>query len=501
MRLKELFEGIVCRYIQGNSQCSIKSIQIDSRLIEEGDIFVAIPGANADGHDFAVTAAMEGAAAILVCDEGKTERILAKIPEETAILIVEDTRAILSKIVNRFYGHPSEKFALIGITGTNGKTSTAAMADHILSKLGKKTGVLGTIDNHIGGEVMQTRRTTPTTPDCVELGEIMNEMAIKDVDALIMEVSSMGLKTNRVADCRFDVGVFTNISPEHLDDHGTMNDYKESKMMLMLMVPQVVVNLDDELSSEILDRTKATVIGFGIGARDHPGIYAENIEYLLNTVSFTVVYNAVGGKRKRLKTSVSTPSEFAVYNALAALGICIALGIDLESAAEALSEPIQISGRFETIHSDTGVTAIVDYAHTAKALEKLLMAVRANPQYLRVISVFGCGGDRDSSKREPMGKISGTLADISIVTSDNPRMEDPETIVDEILVGMKRSSGVWEKETDRRKAIFRAIQIAEPGDVVVISGKGHEDYQILGKEKIHFDDKEVVAEALEGRSL
>lgn len=496
MKLKDLFEGIPCRYIQGNAQYSINSIQIDSRLVEEDDIFVAIPGAKSDGHDFVVTAAMEGAAAVLVCDEEKTEKILTQIPEETAVLLVDDTRAVLSGIVNKFYGQPSEKFALIGITGTNGKTSTAAITDHILTKLGRKTGLLGTIDNYIGGEAMKTRRTTPTTPDCVELGEIMNEMANQDVDALIMEVSSMGLKTKRVADCRFDVGVFTNISPEHLDDHGTMDDYKESKMLLMLMVPKAVVNLDDDMSREILDRTKAKVLGFGIGDRKHPGLYAEDVEYVQDAVSFTLVFHKAGEETKRLKAKVSTPSEFAVYNALAALGICAALGMDIETAVVALSDPITIRGRFEIVPSGTGINAIVDFAHTTEALKKLLIAVRENPKYAKVISVFGCGGDRDPSKRAPMGETSGKLADISIVTSDNPRTEDPEKIVDEILVGLKRSGGVWEKETDRRKAIFRAVEIANPGDVVVISGKGHEDYQILGKEKIHFDDREVVAEAL-----
>jgi UDP-N-acetylmuramyl tripeptide synthase len=379
-----------------------------------------------------------------------------------------------------------------------------------------------------------------------------------------MEVSSMGLKMGRVSACDFDIGVFTNVSPEHLDDHGTMEDYKASKRILMKLAKKAVVNMDDPVAEEFAASAIGPVIRFGIKNRSDCDLYAEDIAYAAGGVSFEMKCNKSGlcvdgrfdvacgksgvrdgerfdvacgksgvcdGERPEMKCNKSgvrdeipderqrcealscrdantdespltarielaTPAEFAVYNALAATGAALCAGVRFEDAAGALNEPAEIAGRYQVLTSGDGVAAIIDYAHTARALENLLEAVKANPAYTRVISVFGCGGDRDPGKRAPMGEISGRLADYTIITSDNPRTEDPVSIIAQVEGGMKESGGAYEVEADRALAIEKAIRASAPGEVVVIAGKGHEDYQILGREKIHLDDREIAEKAL-----
>lgn len=542
MKLKELFEGIDFRIWAGSLDMEISGIQIDSRLVEPGDLFVATVGAKADGHDFIQQALNAGAAAVL-CESGRgtAQQIngkstvseshynaradhgenghdiapqaddrpahIATAPFTTddrsahsaTILSVPETRLILSRLVNRFYGEPSRKFTLIGVTGTNGKTSVASITSAALSTLGQKTGLLGTLGTFCRGKSIAMEQTTPTTPDCVELGTIMAHMATEKVDTLIMEVSSMGLKTGRVKDCDFDVAVFTNISPEHLDDHGTMDDYKASKRLLFGMAHRAVINVDDGFADELIETAKEnghSVFAYGIENPDACDLYAKNIDYTTAGVRFDMVLRA-NPPGESVPVSLNIPSAFAVYNALAAVGACLATGADFIQAVKGVQGNTLVPGRYEVIESGRGdrISAIVDYAHTAKALENLLSAVRANPSYRRIISVFGCGGDRDNSKRAPMGEISGRIADYSIITSDNPRTEDPLTIIAEIVPGIDATGAAYEIEPDRGKAIQKAVHMAEPGDIVVIAGKGHEDYQILGTEKIHFDDRETVRNA------
>ncbi|MDR1953290.1 MAG: UDP-N-acetylmuramoyl-L-alanyl-D-glutamate--2,6-diaminopimelate ligase [Clostridiales Family XIII bacterium] len=496
MRLDELFDGIEYGFIQGDMDVDVTDISIDSRLTEKGDLFVATVGASADGHDYIEQAISRGAVAALIQSD-RSERLPLSFPngapQDFTILSVPDTREILSALVNRLCGDPARKFRLIGITGTNGKTSVAAMLDHILRFADHKTGLLGTIDNYCGGEALRVRRTTPTTPDCVELGHIMSQMAEANVDDLIMEVSSMGLKTGRVNALTFDVGVFTNLSPEHLDDHKTMEDYRASKLKLFPLSEYAVVNLDDPFSAVVRKNARGEVLGYAIKNKEGSGLFAENISYTGDGVSFDMVYEL---EESAERVSLGTPGEFAIYNALAATGAALRLGVAFPQIAAALREKIDIPGRFEVIRSG-GISAIVDYAHTAEALENLLTAVRGNPRYSRIISVFGCGGDRDPGKRAPMGRISGRLADYTVITSDNPRTEDALAIIDGIVAGIQNSGGDYEVELDRQKAIEKAIAGATPGTAVVISGKGHEDYQIIGHEKIHFDDREIVRTVFE----
>jgi len=516
MKIKELFKNIEHSIEHGPDDIDVTGINIDSRLVRPGDLFVATVGRNADGHSYIADAIARGASALLLgSDQGwasaesnaKWSRTVSddidpdvgwNLSLNQTVVISRDPRDILSKIVNRFYGDPSGKFNLIGVTGTNGKTSTCALIDHILKKSGHRTGLIGTIANYCADEILEIRRTTPTTPDCVELGEIMDAMVKRGVDDMIMEASSMGLKMGRVSACDFGVAVFTNLSPEHLDDHGTMEDYSESKAILFKLARQAVINADDPYLDFILERTTGKTLFFGIN-NSKADIKADELVFSEGRISFDASY-----KDNKANITLDTPSEFAVYNALAAIGAAICSGVSFDDAVAALNERIDIPGRYEVLVSGDGICSIVDYAHTAAALENLLTSVRQNPAYERIISVFGCGGDRDPSKRAPMGEISGRLADYTFITSDNPRTENPSDIIAQIEDGMNKAGAKMEQDylviPDRAEAIEMAIGSARPGDAVVIAGKGHEDYQIIGMEKSHFDDREQVRAVYEIRS-
>jgi UDP-N-acetylmuramoyl-L-alanyl-D-glutamate--2,6-diaminopimelate ligase len=495
-----------CRFVHGGGEVEVSGVAIDSRLVKPGDLFVATVGREADGHDFILQAAANGAAAFLVTDAwagGGARDSALDAAAPGALVSVPDTRAVLSTLVNRYRGEPSRKFTLVGVTGTNGKTSVATLINHIWTEDGRRTGLLGTIDNYCAGEVMDVRRTTPTNPDCVELGEIMSRMVDAGIDSVVMEVTSMGLMMGRASGCDFDVAVFTNLSPEHLDDHGTMEEYKRAKLLLFDRAKIAVINADDPVSDEFAARAKGRVVRYGAGGEADCDLYADNIAYSPGGVGFDMVAKAGSFGRAEeevFRVTLATPAGFAVYNALAAAAACAVTGVPLKAAAAALSKPVEIAGRYQLLSSEDGVSVIIDYAHTAKALENLLEAVRANPSYGRLISVFGCGGDRDPGKRAPMGELSGRLADHTVVTSDNPRTEDPLAIIAQVEEGVKAVDGAYEIEPDRAKAIEGAILAAGPGDVVVIAGKGHEDYQIIGREKIPLDDRELAAAALGKRA-
>jgi UDP-N-acetylmuramoyl-L-alanyl-D-glutamate--2,6-diaminopimelate ligase len=522
MTINELFDGLDVELIRGSGDVLVSGVNIDSRLVKPGDIFVAIKGRLSDGHDYIEDVISKGAVAILVSEIPAFAGMTSGAGMTSCVFIrTDDPRDILSELTERIAGWPSKKLKLIGVTGTNGKTSTATTIDHILRGLGHTTGLIGTVDNYCAGEALAVKITTSTTPDCIELSEIFTKMVSANVEDLTMEVSSMGLTTGRVKALEFEVGIFTNISPEHLDDHGDMDTYKEAKASLFAQTKKAALNLDDPFTEEILSKypvEEKILFGINHGGRvDAYNLYAENIEYSALGLTFDVVYemdpassagtvcaegfipalDAGSISSKRARVSLSTPAEFAVYNSLAAMAACLLLGEDFYDVAEAVSKPYGVPGRYELVSSASDeISVIVDYAHTAKALDNLLQTARMNTEFTGIISVFGCGGDRDPSKRAPMGEASGRLADYSIITSDNPRNENPYDIIAQAEIGVKQSGGKYEIIEDRHEAIRKAILMAKPGNAVIISGKGHEDYQEVGGEKKHFDDKEEALAAL-----
>lgn len=488
--LKQILNGLDYEIIMNGSLHNVNDIQINSKLISKGNMYVAIEGEKMDGHEFVKEAYQKGASFFVINRAKYSEMDLSFLTNVTLITVL-NTRESLSQIVNNFYSNPSKNFKLIGVTGTNGKTSVTTIASYVFQKLHYRTGLIGTIDNYINHSVLDIAKTNPTTPDCIELGKIMDAFVKENVEVALMEVSSMALKTHRVDQCQFDIAVYTNISPEHLDNHKTMEDYLNSKLRLFRMADQAVVNIDDEQSGKVIEQCPGKILKYGIKNPQLCDIYAKNIHYTGEKVRFTVVY-----QNEELPLTIHTPSEFAIYNNLAVFGICLMIGIKIADILGFLQDDIPVEGRYDVINSGQSFHIIIDYAHTPAALENIINAVRKNDSYKRIITVFGCGGDRDKSKRSIMGQISQHLSDITIVTSDNPRTENPDSIIKDILMGMDEALRNYFILPDRKEAIEYAAAIAEAGDAIIIAGKGHEKVQILNGYTIEFNDKEEVLAAL-----
>lgn len=480
-RLEDILTGVDYKANRNVEGIIISDIKIDSRKLEKGDMFVAVKGVKSDGHTFIQSAIETGVSCVVV------DKAAHIVNDDVLVIEVENTREALCRLVDNMYEAPTQSFKLVGVTGTNGKTSVTTMCNYIYSKMQYRTGVIGTIDNYMMNKIMDVKTTTSTTPDCIELEALMDIYRSNNIDYVFMEVSSMALKMHRVDACRFETVIFNNLSPEHLDDHKTMDDYKNSKLKLFKMCNQAVVNLDDEIGQEVVDNCVGKVITFGI--HKDAALRAKNVEYYSDYVKFDVCYN-----NENVKVKLNIPSEFAVYNALAVIGVCIFDGIKLEDAVSGFGENIVIAGRYERLDIENDFNVIVDYAHTAVAVENLLKAVRLNKNYNRIITVFGCGGDRDRTKRAPMGSVAQKLSDIVVVTSDNPRTEEPEDIIKDILEGIDSDKANVYIEPVREKAIELAVRLAQKDDVVVIAGKGHEKIQILKDRTVPFDDKEVAME-------
>lgn len=478
MKIKELLEGNEYQVIKGSDDLEIEHIACHTGKVKKNSLFICINGRKFNGHDFIGQAINKGATAILVQDE------ITNIPEEVTLIKVANTRAIMPKIANIFFGDPTKSFNLVGITGTNGKTSVSIMAASILEAAMHKVGVIGTIGNRIGQRVLDIEKTTPTTPDSIELGLIMKEMKREKVNDVIMEVSSMALELHRVDQCDFDIGVFTNLSQDHLDDHKTMENYKKAKLKLFSLCKRAVVNLDDPVSRDIIENAKCDILTYGINS--HADIYAKNIDMRMDGISFIVNFKGV-----ERKIDLNIPGKFSIYNALAAFGICHYSGLSIDEIVNGFQNVTVIPGRFDTITSSSGYSIIIDYAHTPTALQNILETIKEFVKG-KIITVFGCGGDRDKTKRPIMGEIAGIYSDYCIITSDNPRTEDPLVIIDEIETGIGKTKCKYDKIEDRKTAIYKALETARKGDVIVIAGKGHEDYQIFKDETIYFNDKVVV---------
>ena len=468
-------ELLGAKWLEEHEDINLTGIAYDSRSVLPGNVFVCIKGFETDGHKFASAAEKNGAALIV-----------AENPVDVSVPVwyVENSRKEIAEMACKYYDNPSKKFKLIGVTGTNGKTTITYLIKSIVEEAGMLIGVIGTNQNIIGDKVLVTQSTTPTTPNALELQQLFAEMAQSDADGVVMEVSSHALELERVHGCRFDVGVFTNLTRDHLDFHKTMENYLAAKAKLFDISAKGVVNFDDEGGKKIAESAPCDIIKVGLG--EGCDLQAENIRITARGTDFDVVYNG-----EKYPVHIVIPGRFSVYNAICAFGAALQLGIDIPTIIRGLENATGVAGRVEVVPTDTDYTVIIDYAHTPDGLENIIRAVKDFAKG-RVITLFGCGGDRDATKRPIMGEIAGKLSDFSIITSDNPRTEDPQAIVNSIEEGMKKTDGKYTVIVDRREAIGYALDHAEMDDVIILAGKGQETYQIIGKEKIDFDERSVV---------
>jgi UDP-N-acetylmuramoyl-L-alanyl-D-glutamate--2,6-diaminopimelate ligase len=480
MKFRDLISGFPVTEIRGDPDVEIADLAYDHSKVISGTLFFCFRGAKADGHDFAA-AAVEAGAAALVC-----ERPLdLDVPQA----IVADARAAMAPLAARFYGDPTAELKLAGITGTNGKTTTAFLLRGILAATGTPCGLLGTVKRTIGEVEEEVERTTP---EAIDLQEAFRRMVEAGDRACAMEVSSHALTLHRADAIHFDVAVFTNLTPEHLDFHVDMEEYFKAKRALFDRCSCGVVNIDDEWGRRLIREVRLEGVTYS-AAGEVADFRAENVSFDVRGARFEL-HSPIGA----LDVEIPLPGEFNVANALAAIGAAHLLGVDIEAAAEALREAERAPGRFEPVNEGQAFTVLVDYAHTSDSLRNALQAARRLTEG-RLICVFGCGGDRDREKRPLMGATAAELSDICFVTSDNPRSEDPEAIVAEVVAGIPADAEGVEIEVDRRAAIAAAIAAAGEGDTVVIAGKGHEQGQEFeGGRKVPFDDREVARQELRG---
>lgn len=479
MTLSELLKDVNIKKIDGGGSMKISGIACDSRKVKPGNVFVCITGYETDGHKYAKSAVENGAVAVVA------EHDLPTV--DVPCVIVDNTRKAMSEMAATFYDYPYKKFKLIGITGTNGKTTTTYLIKSILEHLGKKVGLIGTNQNMIGDMIMETSRTTP---DSLELMQLFDMIASHNVDYVVMEVSSHALALDRVTACTFDVGAFTNITQDHLDFHKTMEEYLAAKSILFNICNTGVVNKDDARSEYLIENARCrNMITYGIN--QDCDLKASNIILNEDGVKFDINY---GGMEEHVDLPI--PGEFSVYNALTAIGCCMAENIPLDLAVDGLHSAKGVKGRIEIVRTPgTNYTVIIDYAHTPDGLLNVINAIRGFAKG-QIVTLFGCGGDRDASKRPIMGKIAGELSDFCIVTSDNPRTEDPEKIIKQVVEGVKQTDCDYEVITNRFSAIEYALDHAKKNDIILLAGKGHETYQVLGKDTIKFDEREIVQKLL-----
>lgn len=486
MELKKVLYGLKGIKAKGNVDIDIKGLEKNSKEIKKGFMFIAIKGFSVDGHEF-IDSAIENGATVVMVEEGCDLKKL-KIPEDVTLLMVKNTREAMAICASNFYGNPSSYFKLIGVTGTKGKTTTTFMIKDILEKAGKKVGLIGTIATYINGE--KIKDSDRTTPDSLELQQIFKQMVDAGVEVVVMEVSSQSLKLHRVTGSEFDIVLFTNFSEDHISEkeHPDMEDYFNSKMKLFEMCKTGIVNADDIYSIKIPKLfPDSDIVTYGID--NAANLLAKDITITNSSADFKV---KIKDRNERVKTDI--PGRFSVYNSLAAISVAQKFGVDSEVIKQALEE-VRVPGRSELVDNELGLTIMIDYAHSPESLQSILKATKSYTKG-KVICVFGCGGDRDTGKRPIMGEISGMNADYTIITSDNPRTEDPEKIVEQIEEGIKKTNGKYEVVVDRVEAIKKAIQIATNKDIIILAGKGHETYQEINGKKYPFDEKEIIKDIL-----
>ncbi|MEG6565497.1 UDP-N-acetylmuramoyl-L-alanyl-D-glutamate--2,6-diaminopimelate ligase [Thermoanaerobacterium saccharolyticum] len=480
MRLVDILKDVKYTTIKGNIDVDVKGICYDSRNSKEGSLFVAIKGFKFDGADYINDAVEKGAIAVVVEHE-------VSIDKDITVIKVENARKSLAKIASNYYGDPSKQLFMIGVTGTNGKTSVTYMIKSILESQNNKVGLIGTIHNMIGDKVYPTERTTPESLDLQRYLRLMVDEGVKYV---VMEVSSHSLALNRVDECKFDIAVFTNLTQDHLDFHKTMDEYANAKAKLFRMAKTAcVINIDDDYSSFMIENSNAKVVTYGI--KDYAYIMAKDIKNDIKGAKYTVQIEDI-----KSEIALKIPGLFSVYNSLAAISVAFILGIPLQSVKMALKD-VKIKGRFEVLDLEVPYNVVIDYAHTPDGLENLMKAFGEYNTGKKIL-LFGCGGDRDKGKRPKMGEVAGKFADFVIITSDNPRSEKPIDIIREIEEGIKNTKCPYTIIEDRKEAIKYALSIAKDNDVVILAGKGHETYQVLKDKVIDFDERDIVREILNG---
>lgn len=482
MKLSEILKEINVLSAAASGDTEITGVCYDSRRVKSGDLFVAVRGYESDGHKYIPMAVEKGCAAVL-CEETPAGNV--------PYVQTDDSRLGLALVARNFYGDPSREMKVIGITGTNGKTTTTILIKQILEKtLGAKVGLIGSISNMIGDEEFHAEHTTPESCD---LQALFRQMADAGCTHCVMEVSSHSLVLRRVAGVHFAVGLFTNLTQDHLDFHNTMEEYAKAKAMLFPMCEKTAANADDPWTETVMKDAPQPVYTFSAKS-DSASLTARDIRLAPSGVRFCALEE---GELVRVKTNL--PGQFSVYNALAAISCARLLGVSLADAVAALETAHGAKGRVEPVPTDGDYSIFIDYAVTPDAIENVLTTLRGIAPK-RLVMLFGAGGDRDRKKRPIMGKLSADIADFVIVTSDNPRTEDPMSIIEEILPGVRAGKAPYKVICDRPEAIRWAIDHHEPGDVILLCGKGHEDYQIIGHEKIHMDEREIVADYLAERA-
>lgn len=481
--LKKLLERLEYECIQGNTDISISELVYDSRKAAKDDLFVCIKGTVVDGHEFIEEVAAKGVSAVVVQEE-------VKAPEGVTVIKVADTRYALAMLSAAFFDYPAETLKVIGITGTKGKTTTTYMVKSILEAAGYKVGLIGTIEAIIGKETIPASNTTP---ESYIIQNYFRKMLDAGCDCCVMEVSSQGLMMHRVAGFQFELGIFTNIEPDHIgpNEHASFEEYMECKGMLFRQCKTGIVNADDKHVQEVLKGHTCEVETFGFSQQ--ADLRATNVELVKRPGYLGVAYTVKG--LVNCDVEIDVPGKFSVYNSLTAIAICRHFQVTQENMKKALKEA-KTKGRIEMIKVSDEFTLMIDYAHNAMSLESLLTTLKEY-QPKRLVCLFGCGGNRSKLRRYEMGEVSGKLADLTIITSDNPRFEEPQAIIDDIKQGMAKTDGKYVEIADRKEAIRYAIEHGQPGDVIVLAGKGHEDYQEIKGKKYPMDERVLIAEVLE----
>ncbi len=481
MKLHNLLKNTDYNLLKGNLDIDINSVSYDSRKVKANSLFVCVRGTKMNGHDFLHEAIKNGSIAIVFEDEINYEDI-----NNTTFIKVENTKRVLASMANLFYKEPSKEVELIGVTGTNGKTTVINYIKDVLESYGKRVGTIGTLGYKFEDKEITIDKTTPTTPEALELQAAFREIITNGGEDIIMEVTSSALSKNRVDYCDFNIGVFTNLSQDHLEEHGTMEVYKNEKMKLFHKCKLGIINIDDDIADEIINTATCKILTYGI--EKDADIKATELRLTSASVTFKVNFKEICRE-----ISINVPGKFTVYNILAAIAATYGLGIDIDTIIKLITNIKPVPGRLEMVQNHLNKNVLVDFAHTPDSLEKLLTVAKEITNG-KIILVFGCGGNRDIGKRKIMGKIASALSDYCIITSDNPRTEDPNIILSHIEEGIKATKTPYEKFVDRRDAIEKAMKLLGDEDLLVIAGKGHETYQIIGIEEIYFDDREVVKE-------